>query len=71
MVDAEAEFVLGLPVAPQLALTFGFPLEELLLVGLPFVGLVFAEMPHPDSSANVKLAPKIKKNIFGMRRGPI
>jgi hypothetical protein len=71
MEDAEAEFVLGLPVAPQPALPLGFPLEELLLLGLPFVGLVFAEMPHPDSSANVKLAPKIKKKIFGMRRGPI
>jgi hypothetical protein len=66
MEDAEAEFVLGLPVAPQPALPLGFPLEELLLVGL-----VFAEMPHPDSSANVKFAPKIKKKIFGMRRGPI
>ena len=66
MEDGEAEFVLGLPVAPQLALTFGFPLEELLLVML-----LFPELPHPDSNANVKLAPKIKKKIFGMRRGPM
>ena len=66
MEDGEAEFVLGLPVAPQLALTFGFPLEELLLVVL-----LFPELPHPGSSANVKLAPKIKKKIFGLRRGPM
>ena len=66
MEDGEAEFVPGLPAAPQLALPLGFPLEELL-----FVGLLFPELPQPDSSANVRLAPKIKNRTFEERKGPM
>jgi hypothetical protein len=66
MEDGAAEFVLGVLVAPQLALPLGLPLEELLLVGL-----LFPELPHPASSANVKLAPKMKNKRFGTRRGPM
>jgi hypothetical protein len=71
MEDGEAELVLGVPVAPQLALPLGFPLEELLLVGLLFAGLLFAELPHPERSANVRLAPKMKNKRFDTRRGPM
>jgi hypothetical protein len=66
MEDGAAEFVLGVPVAPQLALPLGFPLEELLLVGL-----LFPELPHPDSNANVRLAPKIKNRRFEERKEPM
>jgi hypothetical protein len=66
MEDGAAEFVPGVPVAPQLALLFGLPLEELL-----FVGLLFPELPHPDSKANVKLAPKIKNKRFEERKWPM
>jgi hypothetical protein len=66
MEDGAAEFVPGLPAAPQLALTFGFPLEELLVVGL-----LFPELPQPDSNANVRLAPKIKNKRFEERKGPM
>jgi hypothetical protein len=65
MEDGAAEFVLGVPVAPQLALPLGFPLEELLLVGLLF------PLPQPDSNANVKLAPKMKNKRFDTRKGPM
>jgi hypothetical protein len=71
MEDGAAEFVLGVPVAPQLALPLGLPLEELLLVGLLFAGLLFAELPQPDSSANVKPAPKIKNRRFEERKWPM
>ena len=57
MEDGEAEVVLGVPVAPQLALLL--------------VGLLFPELPQPDSNANVKLAPKMKNKRFGTRRGPM
>jgi hypothetical protein len=66
MEDGAAEFVLGLPAAPQLALPLGLPLEELLLVGL-----LFPELPQPDSNANVKPAPKIKNRRFEERKGPM
>jgi hypothetical protein len=71
MEDGAAEFVLGVPVAPQLALPLGLPLEELLLVGLLFAELLFAELPQPDSSANVRLAPKMKNKRFEERKGPM
>jgi hypothetical protein len=66
MEDGAAEFVLRVPVAPQLALLFGLPLEELL-----FVGLLFPELPQPDSNANIKLAPKIKNKRFEERKWPM
>jgi hypothetical protein len=66
MEDGAAEFVPGVPVAPQLALLFGLPLEELL-----FVGLLFPELPQPDSNANIKLAPKIKNKRFEERKWPM
>ena len=66
MEDGAAEFALGVPVAPQLALPLGLPLEELLLVGL-----LFPELPQPDSNANVRLAPKIKNRRFDTRKGPM